>query len=445
MPIKQIGKEIYFEKIEFIRTSKLSFQQHFICARNPDALHPDGYATEKDPSYCYANSTHFQSGIQDWKLHSTDYFADFKIQPDGGTWGKGTIGQVLNANKGQKVSLSIGGWSLSAAIRQAIKPEHRAQFIASIIDFLDPNSKYPVAKPEWNKTTFSGVDIDWEPNGNMWTLPNAGSTFVQVSKEDLINYKDFLSDLKSALSAAKAKGIVSNDNLRIAVTANPTVIENVDQTYGSNYWLELSQIVSSIDSMTYDYHGPFDDTGCTGFNSPLFNDPRAEQCKFNPRFSIQGTIDAFEQAHVPQEKIIVGLPAYGRAYVVTEGKAYVPFSYGYSGPTGDSIITNRTIYTGLYNGASTGLNFLPNMTSDDIGQNSSWSFLPGSDTQKVFITFDDSKTAAAKMQYISGKMPQYFNGSLQGMMVWSLDGDVRPGDATDNQKNGVIAGLAQGR
>lgn len=427
-----------------------AFAQVGSCASVADATHPDGYATEKDITYCAKNDASFQKGLQDWKLHSTDFYSDFKNQPDGGAWGKGNIGKLLNT--GKPVILSIGGWSLSAPLRNAIKPENRTVFINSIIDFLDPSKPIDVnstvAKENWNGKKFSGVDIDWEPNGNMWTLAQAGPYNATVTQNDLINYKNFLTELKSKLTEAKNKGILSDDILRIAMTANPSAIKDVDKVYGGNYWAEIANSINSIDAMTYDYHGSFD-TGCTAFNAALWNDSRAEQCSFDKTFSMQGTVEVLHNEGVPYNKIVTGIPAYGRGYIINSipnDNPYIPFSGGYNVPGGDTTLTNRAIYTGFYLGTSLGFNFLTNLTTDYLaGQNYSWSW---NSTSEVFVTFDNATTAQNKMAYVSGKTVA-LKDQLQGIMVWSLDGDVRNGDLDssgkpiDYNKASILYGLGQ--
>ncbi|MFN7095553.1 MAG: glycoside hydrolase family 18 protein, partial [Burkholderiales bacterium] len=267
---------------------------------------------------------------------------------------------------------------------------------------------------------FAGVDIDWEPNGNNWTEAGPG----QLTKIDLTNYLTFLQELKLELTRAKDKGQIGNDILRIAITANPEVLATVDRTYGNKYWAAVANTVNSIDLMTYDYHGADFDAGVgyTNFNSPLYYDPAQPSAfgnsakLFNTNASI---IQMMNYAGVPATKLIIGVPAYGRAYRLTAFNTQTPYiAYDTQelvpGPRQDSLYTYREIMLTKSNNqksTNTDFNFKTNYYSAGqayaVGNYSS-----NNSNYPVFISYDNFITAQNKMKFVA-------QNQLAGVIIWS--------------------------
>lgn len=83
----------------------------------------------------------------------------------------------------------------------------------------------------------------------------------------------------------------------------------------SVFWLELLLIVSRyldyINLMTYDLHGSWDPI--TGLNSPLYSaNPNA--------LSVDSCVNAWLKAGARPEKLIVGIPLYGRTFTLSNTK-----------------------------------------------------------------------------------------------------------------------------
>jgi GH18 family chitinase len=385
------------------------------------------------------------SGEQDWLLHSTDPGSDYTwAQWNDVGWGGGFVAALDRAQAtGAHVVLSIGGWSLSAALREVFKSNKRDAFIDSVIDFL-------VRAQTGTKTNkkFAGVDIDWEPNGNMWTLPPAQSWNVTVSASDLQNYLDFLTALKQRMTQEKQKGTFENNYVRIAVTANPKVIKDVN-TVHPGYWAAIANVVDSLNAMTYDYNGPWGALGTSGFNSPLFDDPAAP--KEQQSLTIQETVATLISVGVPKNKFGIGTAAYARAYQLSSNDDTGPYQSwngactSFDDPNG--VIVNRSIYRGINQSgtSSYGFNFLDTAsfhTYPTAGPNYSIAWKGGVSTSglQCLITFDDAASAARKMHYAVDQ-------NLANFMLWEVSQDVRAGDTlvtgqpVDLTKHSVIYGL----
>jgi len=399
------------------------------------------------------------SGTQDYQLHTTDAWSDFcSYKPRGDQLGgKCTIAKTLNANK--PVVLSIGGWTLSAAIRGAIQPANATGFINSIIQFLK-NAQKDASDNGISNQPFAGVDIDWEPNSNLWTLPSPPAPsdpkldpgFVQVTVADLTNYKNFLTQLKTALTAN------GYSTLTIAMTANPDAIADVESK-SPGFWKSLATAGVQLNLMTYDYNGQgFAAAGCamTEFNSPLYSDT-ANPCPVK-NFDLNDSVLALKAANVPPANIGVGIPAYGRAWAIGNKVPadnpyvpYVPKNYGavmnVAVPAFGDIWTYREIMSGRSYGTGKG------------DENTTWvpvtQYVTPSGKQPVqsvgqsyvnystpaFISYSGFADAQNVMTYA-------VSNGLAGVMVWELDGDVTAGDLDYNgallnvSTTSVVSGLA---
>jgi GH18 family chitinase len=420
-----------------------------------DPLIPPTEKNYATPGSCKARSnkdgTVIYTGTQDYKLHTTDAWSDFYkfLNGDGvNIGGLGNLGKALKT--GKRVELSIGGWTLSAAIRGAIQPANVDSFVSSIIALMHQAEADAAAKGISQK--FDGVDIDWEPNGNLWTLPPApGSEFVQVTLADLNNYLTFLTKLKSALTNA------GYSTLTIAMTANPAAIEDVEVKHGG-YWKALSDAGVLLNLMTYDYNGQaFTPAGCTttGFNSPLYLDD-SNPCFATKTFVIDASLGALQSVGVPGASIGIGVPAYGRAYSIgnvdTKNKnPYVTFInkpatvHNVAVPDYGDVWTYRELMTGLAYGAGS------------TNENTTWvpiaHYISGGKpiqsfaeayvnrTPPAWISFTGFVDAQAVMTYAKSFV-------LHSVMVWAIDQDVQPGDPGYNGQpldwntTSIIAGLA---
>lgn len=419
-----------------------AFAQVGDCAAGSDA-------TMTNTSACTANTTF--TGNQDWKLHSSDPYSDFYSYKDasGATQtGLGNIAKTLAT--GKKVRLSVGGWSLSAAIDTAITSDHRQAFAQSIIDFMHQAEADAATKGTTKK--FDGIDIDWEPNGNLWTLPPTDSSNVALTKADLENYYQFLSVLKTLLTNN------GYPTLTIAMTANPKAIANVDQVYGDKYWKKIADLGIKLDLMTYDYNAQGWDSSCayTEFNSPLKNDP-ANPCSSAADFTIDASYNALSVAGVSNDHIGIGVPVYGHAYAlnsvsdVTASNPYALYNANglnnvtnYAIPSFGQTWTNRNILTGrAYGGTSASENTTWTTVTDYSPAAQTVATAWVNYTYPAFITYTSFNDAKNVMTYAMNK-------GLSGVMVWELDQDVQPGDtsasgsALDWASTSVVAGLIAG-
>jgi chitinase len=180
-----------------------------------------------------------------------------------------------------KVLVSVGGWTWSGAFSDvSLDPRSRKRFVDSAMDFV-------------LRHDLDGIDIDWEYPG----LPGDGNTH---RPEDKQNFTALMADLRAALDKAGApKG--RHYLLTFAAGAGSDFVEHT----------EMDKVQASVDFvnlMTYDFREAGDGAEA-GHHANLFPSPR------DPRgLSADRAVREFLAAGVPPEKLVLGVPFYGRAW-----------------------------------------------------------------------------------------------------------------------------------
>ena len=121
----------------------------------------------------------------------------------------------------------------------------------------------------------------------------------EVDAADWDNYLKLLREMRAAMDAAypdEHKELTIAMGMGIGVT-------------GEAPMSELADILDAINLMTYDYNGAWD-TGLIGHNAPLYAD---DAYPGPPSHFVDWGVNAWLQ-NVPASKLVLGLPAYGRAW-----------------------------------------------------------------------------------------------------------------------------------
>jgi chitinase len=277
-----------------------------------------------------------------------------------------------------KLVVSIGGWSGSGKFSDAaLTDSTRSLFAASAIDvFVRQTSGL-----------FDGIDLDWE-------FPVSGGMEGNSKRpEDKQNFTLLLAEIRRQLDAQQsADG--KHYELAIAASANPKSLANVEIE-------RITPLLDFINVMTYDYHAG---ARSTNFNSPLYaatGDP-------TPGFNIDATMKAFLAAGVPANKLLVGIPFYGRAYgnvAAANSGLFQPAggnAPGWRGGDGDWKTLSQTRlkdprYARHWE-ASARVPWLYDSTSG------------------TWVSYDDPQSVSEKARYVREKR-------LGGVMIWELGGD----------------------
>jgi GH18 family chitinase len=223
------------------------------------------------------------------------YAALEKLYP-GDTWDQplaGTYNQINNVLKAEhphlKTFISVGGWTWSGKFSDvALTESSRSNFAASCVDFIRAYG-------------FDGVDIDWE-------YPVCcGLSNNTYRPEDADNYVLLLEELRAQLDVAAAQ-----DGTQYLLTiASPA-------GYDKLAYLDLAAIVAPLDwvnVMTYDLHGAWDLSN-TNHHSALYPNPNDDDANelIRERYNVDWALQEFLANGVPAEKIVMGVPMYGRAW-----------------------------------------------------------------------------------------------------------------------------------
>jgi chitinase len=280
-----------------------------------------------------------------------------------------------------KVLIAIGGWTWSGEFSNvALTEASREKFVASCVNrFL---IRYGDA--------FDGIDLDWE-------FPVVGGIAGSAARpEDKHNYTLLVEEFRRQMDALEEE-TGREYLLTLAAPAKPA-------TY-AHYELDaLSQYLDWFNVMTYDYHGSWDDT--TNFSAPL-NESSGDPSE--GRLSVDTTVQGYLEAGVPPEKIMLGVPFYGR------GWAGVPdVDHGLYQPT--THLPRGTWEKGIFDYKDLAKNYV---AQNDYTRHwheeaqAPWLYNP---SEGIFITFDDPESVALKADYV-------ISHGLGGIMFWELSGD----------------------
>lgn len=184
-------------------------------------------------------------------------------------------------NPALTVVVSVGGWTWSGNFSDvALTRESRSRFIESAVQFVE-------------KYHLDGLDVDWEYPG----MIGNGNKFRAADKQ---NYTLLLKELRERFNGEErrlGRHLVTS----IATGASTHFLENTEMG-------KVQRYVDTVNVMTYDYSLPGVDK-LTGHDAPLM--PSAEDPK---GVSADRTVREYLEAGVPAEKIVLGVPFYGRSW-----------------------------------------------------------------------------------------------------------------------------------
>ncbi|CAK9817594.1 Probable chitinase 2 [Anthophora quadrimaculata] len=267
------------------------------------------------------------------------------------------------------VLLAIGGWNENSTEYSilASSPKERNTFVRSVVNFLQTYN-------------FNGLDLDWEYPGERGGKPEDKQNFVSLVKELKEAFRPFKYLLTAAISGSK------------------TII---DKAYDIP---QLSNYLDYIHVMAYDYHGSWDKMVLP--NAPL---------KSLDDHSVEETLKYLLNKDAPPSKLVLGLPMYGRTFVL-KNKLNSPEE----SPIGKA--TELDGFKGPYTGQNGFMGY--NEICEELVNNpekwkSKWddnSETPYAINDDRVIVFDNPRSLKAKVEYA-------MKLNLSGVMSWSIDTD----------------------
>ncbi|KAL1501790.1 hypothetical protein ABEB36_007051 [Hypothenemus hampei] len=263
----------------------------------------------------------------------------------------------------------------------AADPLRRTKFASSAVDFI-------------RKFNFDGLDLDWEFPGKRGGSP-----------DDKLNFLLLVKDLKAAFRK-------HNLILTAAFGAGKDTIDMGYDVEGLALYLDYIHV------MCYDYHGAWDRK--TGANAPL---------RSTDVLNVEFTINYMIKLRAPTNKLVLGVPLYGRTFLLPE-----PFDHNHNRKPKLSMSSTSVGFQGplTREGGFMGYNEicleLKNKTHPWHKFWDSESATPFAIRDTQVITYDDEKSIDEKIKFAMEK-------NLAGIMVWSVDTDDFQGDCTVDEEN----------
>ena len=366
------------------------FVEWGIYARN---YHPQDIPADKvsHVNYAFANiGTDLQIQIGDW------YAAVDKYYP-GDTWSqpyRGCYNQLNNVVRAQhphlKTFISVGGWTWSGRFSDAaLTAQSRLVFAQSCVDFI-------------RSYNFDGVDIDWE-------YPVSGGLSSNVYRpDDEHNYTLLMLELRQQLDAAGAAD-GREYLLTIAGAAGYDKMVNYEMA-------ALGELLDWINVMTYDFRGAWD-LSLTAHHSGLEANPAGSAAPLiAERYNGRWAMDAWRDAGVPADKLVMGVPFYGRAWggVPAAGDGLYQPAGHVPGGTWDDSSSGATGVNDFWEVALMEQSSAYTRHWDALAK-VPWLFAPGVEGGH-FVSYDDPQSVGEKVRFIQSR-------GYGGAMFWEFSGD----------------------
>ena len=281
--------------------------------------------------------------------------------------------------------ISIGGWTADGFSDAALTAQSRERFVSSCLTlFFDQH-----------RGSFDGFDIDWE-------YPVYGGPEQITSRpQDRSNMTLLVREFRRQLDAM---GKQRNQHflLTAALPAGRLQSEGPFDPTRSFELDKLAHVLDFINLMTYDMGTSF--SPVSTFNAPLHevgNDPMDPQLRrWN---SVAGAIDYYRDHGVPADKLVLGVPFYGRGFRVSSD-ANDGLYQAYTAPYGAGDW--RVIKEKLLTDPQWEQHWQP------VAQ-TPWLFHRG---DRIFVSYEDPRSIAIRAEYAREQ-------GLRGVFMWELTGD----------------------
>ncbi|XP_043270406.1 serine-rich adhesin for platelets-like [Venturia canescens] len=285
-------------------------------------------------------------------------------------------------NKDLKTMVAIGGWNEGSSrfSPMVADPQRRKEFVKNTVKFLRQNH-------------FDGLDLDWE-------YP----AFRDGGKpRDKNNYADLVQELRQEFERESSKTGRPRLLLSMAV---PAGIEYIDKGYDVP---RLNEFLDFVNLLSYDYHSAYEPAA--NHHSPLYPLEEDNEYNYDTELTIDYTITHLLKSGASPEKIILGIPTYGRSYTLFNEDA-TDIGAPADGPGEEGDATREKGYLAYYE------------ICESIAKTGEWQVVqpnpsamgPYAYRGNQWVGYDDEDIVRAKARYVNEK-------KLGGIMFWSIDND----------------------
>lgn len=284
------------------------------------------------------------------------------------------LAAIKQAHPHLRIVISIGGWGAGGFSDAALTPRTRADLVAQCVQLV---------------AGVDGLDLDWE-------FPVSGGPAELIRRpEDRRNCTLLVEELRDRLGAD-----------RLLTAALPAGRLQSDGSYDPADSFELAQLADLLDFvnlMSYDFGTGF--SPIATFNAPLAevaDDPLEPSLRqWN---NVTGAVDYYERHGVPRDKIVLGVPFYGRGFRVTSPGEQAGLFQPQVG----------TVDVGTWRDISRDL--LPDpawQRHRHAAARTPWLYHPGT---RTFVSYEDADSVEERAAFASRR-------GLRGAFTWQLAGD----------------------
>lgn len=200
------------------------------------------------------------------------------------------LAEIKRAYPHLRIVISIGGWGADGFSDAALTPHTRADLAAECLELVA------------GLDCVDGLDLDWE-------FPVSGGPAELVHRpDDRRNFTLLAQELRDRLGPDRLlTAALPAGRLQAAGPYDPAASFEISA---------LADILDFVNLMTYDFGTDF--SGVATFNAPLAevtDDPLDPDLRrWN---NVTGAVDYYERHGAPRDKLVLGVPFYGRGFRVT--------------------------------------------------------------------------------------------------------------------------------
>jgi chitinase len=272
-------------------------------------------------------------------------------------------------NADLKILISLGGWTWSENFSDAVLTEaSRKIFAKSAVDII-------------RNYDLDGVDIDWEYPG----IPGEEGNVYRP--EDKQNYTLMFEALRKELDSFEKES--GKKKLLTTATAGFVSFLNTTEMGKAAHYLDY------VNLMTYDlFQG---DTVVHHANLYLSD-------KYNSQHAVDKAVKEFHKAGVPMEKLVVGIPFYGRMFRVEKlDKGFGQKQKSQEYMEGYTYFKDSLVNKKGFKAFRDEVAKVPYLVNDQTGE---------------ILMYEDEESVKEKCQYV-------LDHKLGGVMFWEYDSDPK--------------------
>ncbi|HEY0500996.1 MAG TPA: glycoside hydrolase family 18 protein [Kutzneria sp.] len=320
--------------------------------------------------------------------------------PDGAAKDFAALKQLKAGHPDLKVSISIGGWGAGGFSDAALTDASRKKVASACLATFFKT--YP--------GTFDGVDIDWE-------FPvSGGPAEITARPQDKVNATLLAKEFRRQLDALPG----GHKLLTAALPAGR--LQTGKGQYGDPYdpaasfeLGKVAQVLDWVNLMTYDMGTGF--SPVSTFNAPMGQVPADPLGQPMKRWNnVTGAVQYYEQHGVPADRMVLGVPYYGRGFHVTQAGPnhglFQPWDTGFD-PGSWSDIKSKLLTDPAWE------------QHWDANAQSPWLYNPA---KQVFVSYENPRSIGIRADFAKA-------AGLRGAFTWEI--------AEDDAQHSMLKAMAK--